>query len=173
MAVLVAGFFLSAISSLPASWLPRIERLARSSFSQVALGARSSASSGLQPHGRHSAPTRKLAGPLSCVDAPRVNTHRPSYARSAHVNGHRSRMMRSAHHRRASRFACTLGVRHVSLVFNHTQSPRPMALSHTQSPRPMAPIRNPCVQWHPAIRGTLRCPMTLPCAAGAFSFCGG
>ena len=162
MAVLVAGFFSSAISSLPASWLPRIERLARSSFSQVALGARSSASSGLQPHGHHSAPTRKLAGPLSRVDAPRVNTHRPPYARSAYVNGHRSRMTRSAHHRRASRFACTLGVRHVSLVFNHTQLLRPMA-----------PIRNPRVQWHLAIRGTLRRPMTRSYATGAFSFCGG
>ena len=54
--------FSSAI--LPASWLPRTERLPRSSFSQ-ALGARYGASSGLQPHGRHSASARELAGPLS------------------------------------------------------------------------------------------------------------
>ena len=54
------------VSSLPASWLPRIDRLARSSFFQVALGARHGESPGLQPHGRHSAPTRQLTGPFSC-----------------------------------------------------------------------------------------------------------
>jgi hypothetical protein len=44
-----------------------------SSFSQVVLGAPYGASLGLQPHGRHSAPTRRLVGPLSRVDAPRVD----------------------------------------------------------------------------------------------------
>ena len=131
MAVLAVAFS-SATLSLPTSWLPRIERLARSSFSQVVLGPRFSVSSGLQPHGRHSAPTRKLAGPLSRVDTPCVNTHRPSHARSAHDNGHRSCMTRSAHHRRASRCACTLGARHVSLVSNRTQLLRPTAPSHTR-----------------------------------------
>ena len=65
--------FLVAISSLPASWLPRIERPARSSFSQVAPDARYGVPPGPQPHGRHSAPTRQLVGPLSRSDAPRVD----------------------------------------------------------------------------------------------------
>ena len=64
-----------AISLLPASWLHGIECLTRSSFSQVALGARHGASLGLRPHARYSVPARQLAGPLSLVDACRVGTH--------------------------------------------------------------------------------------------------
>ena len=56
---------MSAISSLPANWLPRIEHLACFSFSQVAFVARS-ASPGLPPRGRHSIPVCQLAGTLSC-----------------------------------------------------------------------------------------------------------
>ena len=76
MAVL-AVLFLSAILSLPASWLPRIERLACPSFSQVALGVRYGTSSCLQPHGCHFAPARQLAGPLVSMPVTLTLTARP------------------------------------------------------------------------------------------------